>query len=1063
MLFTKSAPVVSRSTFAAQSKSKKFWGSSNQASPGFFVSTPQFNRHQQNQITYYVEDGRGAGSSGQSFDSFTIENPYLPLTAGVNAGPAASVGLVDDDGKEEVGRPSKLPSERNLMLTMGPRMTVSDLTPRVVEITDDKPAAARDEIKVDPIALAVDKTDKLELVNSVLRKMHRLLATGSYSAVLETFEDLESLQANLPLEAYNMVLQSLASTGDANAFLEGYERLLARGLIPNETTYAIIMNGLADVAVVLSNRLVQLEPLLGNGSGILESVDEIREGLSVEDHLALALTIIEPVVASHPKPLHLELQLSLDRIISLCIEHNVAIPRGLMESASGNVVGTIALQPSIGAAAAEFSSLRPDLQQTEGAQLALMGSYFHFNEPAGAMAFFSSCGAPQYLLKPLLSGLASAGLVGISRKWVTELKPHAGIISSLLKSIPSEKAKEVLPSATEIFFQLVGRGGGGGGAGSGSSASGISDANEGRCSFMRLCVAAEDTEALLMAMRESKYSDVTWDANTISEVVQYMVKVQQPLLAADICAWQLPRLAELYSKNEVRSFVEEELISDTVRYLRKSDQLSLDAALRLLPVVLICAKTRKEILDIIFAAKLGAPHEVATLVNSENLPDIVRSLASLLISTSLRGTREEIDLVTRILPLFVEDAMAFRAEFSRTDLGDVHQALKMCKNSESLISLWLKRSPCRNETPKNEARSSEMSLNIARYARAPNGFDYALSILKDQLRLKVPVSASAIESVIEAAAQTEPNTLPEIFAIVPKTQMVVNSMCRSAATTGFSDLALQCYRILTQEIGVLPTLPTYHALIGSLSVDQALALFEEAQSRLPLNAEIYNTVATILAQNGRKQDLASLMAEMSDRKLGLFPQTYGHIINMSIKLNEGHQALAILKNVPTTVKSLLDVKVFNQLMNYFVKAGDRDSALEVFVELRNTGTLATTFTYRLLMSAYLIRNKSEEPNLNNADRVLSLMRHDGSPIPAQCFATLLHARGVLFKDFEGAINFYRGMVKNSRVLPDKSVFEALVESYVTNGRETELSAVLNEMKRYHVAVDGNIAKLAANP
>lgn len=1066
MLFQKSAPHVGRSAFAAKAKSKNFWpsssSSSNQNHPSFFVSTPQFNRHQQNQVAPHLDDARGAGNS----DPYGIESPYLSFAASTtgNSGVSTSLEYEDDSKEDQASLSKRSVPVPNIVRSPSRSVLTAPLTQHVVSSS----SAANDENAkvVYQVVDAIDHNGREGIIDGVLMKMHRLHAAGSYRAVLDTFESIDAADQDIPIDAYNLVLQSLVETCDVSTQLQAYERMLSRGVVPDNTTYSILLNSLVDAAESLMTKRNELLPILGSNPGNnLESVEEVYEGLAAEEYLMLAQQIVLAIIASRSSSsasslIDPELEVCIKRVVDSCYCHNIEIPEALSSVATDRPEVLIKSQPSIHLAAEQFSYLAPEDQQSESTQIAMLASYFRFKEPQGAIAFYSGCGAPSYLLKQLIVGFATNGYVATARRWSEQNDVDSDTLSETLSSIPLDTAEQSLPSATRLFYRLIGNGGSGG-HGNGGDASDTD--STGRCSFLRLCVAAKHNPALIMAIRESKLSNVTWDATTIGEVTTFLSE-SEPLLAADICTWQVQKMQELHEEKHLKSFVTEEIVADTVSALKRNNNLSLDAALRVLPVVGSCIHSRSEVLDILANARLNKPEDVSRLMDAEKVANTTSVLATLMMSRSNRLTEEEFSMIQKVFPLFVRDCIAHKAHMKGEDVL-ISEAL-LVYYPESDVKLDFdnysnidRLTMARGSSQSDAEISVATSAIIQRYAKAPNGLDHALRMLESEIRLRRNVAAPAVSAILQACVDYNArDILGYLFDILPKTPANLNLLTVYTAQLHEFELTEKCREELLKVCDVAPTSNTYVELLKAYKSEpkMILKLYKEALAadNVELDEEAYNCVLQSQARVQQKSNLSEILEVMHRKHFSISPQTYGCLLSMYVRNNEGSTALKMLKNMSLVTKSLLEVKVFNHVMHYFVhKVPDKNSALEAFVELRNTGTLATPYTYRLLMEAYLLRSDGETPNVDSADKVLALMKHDGAPITNQCFATLLRARGVLCKDFNGARDFYRGLIKSSRVLPDKGIFKALLESYVINGHQEESKLVFDEMNRYHVPID----------
>jgi hypothetical protein len=137
--------------------------------------------------------------------------------------------------------------------------------------------------------------------------------------------------------------------------------------------------------------------------------------------------------------------------------------------------------------------------------------------------------------------------------------------------------------------------------------------------------------------------------------------------------------------------------------------------------------------------------------------------------------------------------------------------------------------------------------------------------------------------------------------------------------------------------------------------------------------------------------------------------------------------------------------------NLFCKAG------ETFDSGRGGGgsiQLPTSHNFKLLMEAYATL---EEPGMEGAERILAEMQQSGIEIEAAHHSVMIHDKGCVFHDVDGAIEYFNDIVNTGRPRPDATLYQALFEVLVGNYRVAETDQGVQHMRRHDVTMTPYIA------
>jgi len=142
-------------------------------------------------------------------------------------------------------------------------------------------------------------------------------------------------------------------------------------------------------------------------------------------------------------------------------------------------------------------------------------------------------------------------------------------------------------------------------------------------------------------------------------------------------------------------------------------------------------------------------------------------------------------------------------------------------------------------------------------------------------------------------------------------------------------------------------------------------------------------------------------------------------------------------------------------MQYFLTTKrDRSKVLAYYDRMCARGIQPTMHTYKLLIDTHATL---EPLNMAAGEAVLQQMRAAGVYPEAVHFASLIHAKGCVQHDAEGARALFDSVISDSRVRLQPCLYQALFESLVAARRVADAEALLADMTARRVEMTPYIA------
>lgn len=255
------------------------------------------------------------------------------------------------------------------------------------------------------------------------------------------------------------------------------------------------------------------------------------------------------------------------------------------------------------------------------------------------------------------------------------------------------------------------------------------------------------------------------------------------------------------------------------------------------------------------------------------------------------------------------------------------------------------------------------------------------------------------------------------------------------------------------KMGASPSANTYGLYIVSLKgsdqtydeASEALKIFERAKAEHVIPSSfLYNVLIGKLAKARRVDDCLFYFAEM--RALGIKPTsvTYGTMINALTRVGDEHFAEELFQEMEAMPNYKPRPAPYNSLIQFFVNTKrDRTKAMAYFNRMMSLGIEPTGHTYKLLIEAYATL---DPPDMLAAEGVLEMIRNNGQNVETSHHAALIHAKGCILHDLEGAISYFTAVIEDGRIVPDNTIYQSLLESLVANHRVKDTPVWIADMK-----------------
>ncbi|KAI6713497.1 hypothetical protein PZA11_007906 [Diplocarpon coronariae] len=292
---------------------------------------------------------------------------------------------------------------------------------------------------------------------------------------------------------------------------------------------------------------------------------------------------------------------------------------------------------------------------------------------------------------------------------------------------------------------------------------------------------------------------------------------------------------------------------------------------------------------------------------------------------------------------------------------------------------------------------------------------------------------------------------------------ILDAMVGACLATGKRALAAQYHQELL-DMGAAPTANTFGLYITTLKdstrtfdeATEAVQIFHRAKSEgVEPSSFLYNALIGKLGKARRIDDCLFYFAEM--RALGIRPTsvTYGTIVNALCRVSDEKFAEELFEEMESMPNYKARPAPYNSLMQFFLTTKrDKTKVLAYYERMKARRIQPTNHTYKLLVDTHATL---EPVNMPAAEAVLDVIRSTGQRPEAVHYSSLIHAKGCVLHDMEGAKAVFDSVVADSSIRPQACLYQALFESMVANHRVAATEPILREMARHGVDMTPYIA------
>ncbi|KAI0538055.1 hypothetical protein GGR58DRAFT_469361 [Xylaria digitata] len=316
---------------------------------------------------------------------------------------------------------------------------------------------------------------------------------------------------------------------------------------------------------------------------------------------------------------------------------------------------------------------------------------------------------------------------------------------------------------------------------------------------------------------------------------------------------------------------------------------------------------------------------------------------------------------------------------------------------------------------------------------------------------------------ILSMARSDVPLLPQYPVVQYGWSSILDAMVGACLTLGDRALAEQ-YHMELLNMGAAPSANTFGLYITTLK--EATKTFDEASEAIKIflrakaegvepSSFLYNALIGKLGKARRIDDCLFYFAEM--RALGIKPTsvTYGTIVNALCRVSDEKFAEELFDEMEAMPNYKARPAPYNSMMQFFLTTKrDKSKVLSYYERMKSKGIAPTAHTFKLLVDTHATL---EPVNMTAAEAVLDMIRSSGQcPEPVH-YASLIHARGCVLHDMEGARKVFNSVMSDSSIPVNACLFQALFEAMVANHCVADTEPVLAQMKQRRVELTPYIA------
>ncbi|KAI0005277.1 hypothetical protein F4779DRAFT_50948 [Xylariaceae sp. FL0662B] len=348
--------------------------------------------------------------------------------------------------------------------------------------------------------------------------------------------------------------------------------------------------------------------------------------------------------------------------------------------------------------------------------------------------------------------------------------------------------------------------------------------------------------------------------------------------------------------------------------------------------------------------------------------------------------------------------------------------------------------------------------NMRRAGRHPRYITYAKMI-----------SAAARENKMDLCheilvmARTDVPLLPQYSVVRYGWSSILDAMVGACLTLGDRVLAEQ-YHLELLDMGAAPSANTFGLYITTLKestktfdeASEAVKIFHRAKAEgVEPSSFLYNALIGKLGKARRIDDCLFYFAEMRARGIKPTSVTYGTIVNALCRVSDEKFAEELFDEMEAMPNYKARPAPYNSMMQFFLTTKrDKTKVLAYYERMKAKGIAPTAHTYKLLVDTHATL---EPVNLTVAEAVLDMIRASGQRPEPVHYASLIHARGCVLHDMEGAKRIFDSVMNDPAIPSNACLFQALCEAMVANHHVADTEEVLSQMKQRRVQLTPYIA------
>ena len=312
-------------------------------------------------------------------------------------------------------------------------------------------------------------------------------------------------------------------------------------------------------------------------------------------------------------------------------------------------------------------------------------------------------------------------------------------------------------------------------------------------------------------------------------------------------------------------------------------------------------------------------------------------------------------------------------------------------------------------------------------------------------------------------ARTDVPMLPQYSIVRYGWASILDAMVGACLNLGNRQLAAQYHQELL-DMGAAPTANTFGLYITTMKesaktfdeASEAVKIFHQAQSQgVEPSSFLYNALIGKLGKARRIDDCLFYFNEM--RRLNIRPTsvTYGTIVNALCRVSDEKFAEQLFEEMESMPNYKPRPAPYNSLMQFFLTTKrDQSKVLAYYERMKSKRIEPTSHTYKLLIDTHATL---EPINMAAAEAVLDVIRSTGQHPEAVHYASLIHAKGCVLHDMEGARAVFDSVIADRSIRPQACLYQALFESMVANHHVAETESILRDMANRHVDMTPYIA------